>query len=146
MSWENEAPSGQSRSSSLSQGQEMQAGTSPLLRALGSDPAAPTPNFLFLQSATDIAQIRELQTQVEDVKKEKQSLQEKVIPAQPVAPLLRSGTLLGWRNLFLFLAFTAWLLSPSLLNWDGLTPGLPWGGHQQGLHPLTSVAVPTLLE
>ncbi|NXH08315.1 MY18B protein, partial [Loxia leucoptera] len=36
---------------------------------------------LIAQSATDIAQIRELQTQVEDVKKEKQSLQEKVIPA-----------------------------------------------------------------
>ncbi|NWH77246.1 MY18B protein, partial [Piaya cayana] len=33
---------------------------------------------LIAQSATDIAQIRELQTQVEDVKKEKQSLQEKV--------------------------------------------------------------------
>lgn len=59
----------------------VQAGTSPLLRALGSDSTAPTPNFLFPQSATDIAQIRELQTQVEDVKKEKQSLQEKVIPA-----------------------------------------------------------------
>lgn len=87
----------------------MQAGTSPLLRALGSDPAAPTPNFLFPQSATDIAQIRELQTQVEDVKKEKQSLQGKVIPAQPVAPLLRSGSSLGWRKLFLaeFLGFTS---------------------------------------
>ncbi|NXO41512.1 MY18B protein, partial [Locustella ochotensis] len=36
---------------------------------------------LIAQSATDIAQIRELQTQVEDVKKEKQGLQEKVIPA-----------------------------------------------------------------
>ncbi|NXF13162.1 MY18B protein, partial [Smithornis capensis] len=37
---------------------------------------------LIAQSATDIAQIRDLQTHVEDVKKEKQSLQEKVIPAQ----------------------------------------------------------------
>ncbi|NXW57660.1 MY18B protein, partial [Eurystomus gularis] len=41
---------------------------------------------LIAQSATDIAQIRELQTQVEDVKKEKQSLQEKVIPPQSAAP------------------------------------------------------------
>lgn len=46
----------------------------------------PLLGFLFLQSATDIAQIRELQAQVEDVKKEKQSLQEKVIPPQPLAP------------------------------------------------------------
>ncbi|NXF71201.1 MY18B protein, partial [Sclerurus mexicanus] len=37
---------------------------------------------LIAQSATDIAQIRELQTQVEDVKKEKQSLQEKLQAAQ----------------------------------------------------------------
>ncbi|NXW16286.1 MY18B protein, partial [Circaetus pectoralis] len=37
---------------------------------------------LIAQSATDIAQIRELQTQVEDVKKEKQSLQEKLHAAQ----------------------------------------------------------------
>lgn len=77
------------------------------------------------------------------MKKEKQSLQEKVIPAQPVAPLLRSGSSLGWRKLFLaeFLGFTAPLLPP-----PRLTPGLPWGGHQQGLHPLASVAVPALLE
>ncbi|XP_069727485.1 unconventional myosin-XVIIIb isoform X2 [Phaenicophaeus curvirostris] len=37
---------------------------------------------LIAQSATDIAQIRELQTKVEDVKKEKQSLQEKLQAAQ----------------------------------------------------------------
>ncbi|NXL04753.1 MY18B protein, partial [Mesembrinibis cayennensis] len=37
---------------------------------------------LIAQSAMDIAQIRELQTQVEDVKKEKQSLQEKLQAAQ----------------------------------------------------------------
>ncbi|NXK84514.1 MY18B protein, partial [Amazona guildingii] len=37
---------------------------------------------LIAQSAADIAQIRELQTQVEDVKKEKQSLQEKLQAAQ----------------------------------------------------------------
>ncbi|XP_023793617.1 unconventional myosin-XVIIIb [Cyanistes caeruleus] len=37
---------------------------------------------LIAQSATDIAQIRELQTQVEDVKKEKQGLQEKLQAAQ----------------------------------------------------------------
>ncbi|KAM9281004.1 unconventional myosin-XVIIIb [Morus bassanus] len=37
---------------------------------------------LIAQSATDIGQIRELQTQVEDVKKEKQSLQEKLQAAQ----------------------------------------------------------------
>ncbi|NXC67833.1 MY18B protein, partial [Anhinga anhinga] len=37
---------------------------------------------LIAQSATDIAQIRELQTQVEDVKKEKQCLQEKLQAAQ----------------------------------------------------------------
>ncbi|KFM09891.1 Unconventional myosin-XVIIIb, partial [Aptenodytes forsteri] len=37
---------------------------------------------LIAQSATDITQIRELQTQVEDVKKEKQSLQEKLQAAQ----------------------------------------------------------------
>ncbi|KFO75872.1 Unconventional myosin-XVIIIb, partial [Cuculus canorus] len=37
---------------------------------------------LIAQSATDIAQIRDLQTQVEDVKKEKQSLQEKLQAAQ----------------------------------------------------------------
>ncbi|NXI40756.1 MY18B protein, partial [Galbula dea] len=37
---------------------------------------------LIAQSATDIAQIRELQTQVEDVKKEKQSLQEKLQAVQ----------------------------------------------------------------
>ncbi|XP_014109148.1 PREDICTED: unconventional myosin-XVIIIb [Pseudopodoces humilis] len=37
---------------------------------------------LIAQSATDIAQIRELQTQVEDVKKEKQGLQDKLQAAQ----------------------------------------------------------------
>ncbi|XP_071618902.1 unconventional myosin-XVIIIb isoform X2 [Heliangelus exortis] len=37
---------------------------------------------LIAQSASDIAQIRELQTQVEDVKKEKQSLQEKAAQAR----------------------------------------------------------------
>ncbi|NXE52549.1 MY18B protein, partial [Casuarius casuarius] len=37
---------------------------------------------LIAQSATDIAQIRELQTQVEEVKKEKQSLQEKLGAAE----------------------------------------------------------------
>uniref|UniRef100_A0A8C2T7K5 Myosin XVIIIB n=1 Tax=Coturnix japonica TaxID=93934 RepID=A0A8C2T7K5_COTJA len=37
---------------------------------------------LIAQSATDIAQIQELQTQVEEVKKEKQSLQEKLLVAQ----------------------------------------------------------------
>lgn len=46
----------------------------------------PLLRLIFPQSATDIAQIRDLQTQVEDVKKEKQSLQEKVIPPQPIAP------------------------------------------------------------
>uniref|UniRef100_A0A8B9RRM7 Myosin motor domain-containing protein n=1 Tax=Accipiter nisus TaxID=211598 RepID=A0A8B9RRM7_9AVES len=40
---------------------------------------------LIAQSATDIAQIRDLQTQVEDVKKEKQSLQEKLHAAQAKA-------------------------------------------------------------
>ncbi|KAM7004605.1 unconventional myosin-XVIIIb [Passerculus sandwichensis] len=43
---------------------------------------------LIAQSATDIAQIRELQTQVEDVKKEKQSLQEKLQAAQARAAQL----------------------------------------------------------
>ncbi|KAM6246796.1 unconventional myosin-XVIIIb [Porphyrio hochstetteri] len=43
---------------------------------------------LIAQSATDIAQIRELQTQVEDVKKEKQSLQEKLQAAQARAASL----------------------------------------------------------
>ncbi|XP_054700668.1 unconventional myosin-XVIIIb [Grus americana] len=43
---------------------------------------------LIAQSATDIAQIRELQTQVEDVKKEKQSLQEKLQAAQARAARL----------------------------------------------------------
>lgn len=55
------------------------------LCAPSSRPSGPLPplGFFFPQSATDIAQIRELQTQVEDVKKEKQSLQEKVIPPPP---------------------------------------------------------------
>ncbi|NXS60980.1 MY18B protein, partial [Brachypteracias leptosomus] len=43
---------------------------------------------LIAQSATDIAQIRELQTQVEDVKKEKQNLQEKLQAAQARAASL----------------------------------------------------------
>ncbi|NXT64975.1 MY18B protein, partial [Chaetops frenatus] len=43
---------------------------------------------LIAQSAADIAQIRELQTQVEDVKKEKQSLQEKLQAAQARAAQL----------------------------------------------------------
>ncbi|NWQ93669.1 MY18B protein, partial [Burhinus bistriatus] len=43
---------------------------------------------LIAQSATDIAQIRELQTQVEDVKKEKQNLQEKLQAAQARAACL----------------------------------------------------------
>ncbi|KFO95843.1 Unconventional myosin-XVIIIb, partial [Calypte anna] len=43
---------------------------------------------LIAQSASDIAQIRELQTQVEDVKKEKQSLQEKLQAAQARAARL----------------------------------------------------------
>ncbi|NWX52898.1 MY18B protein, partial [Steatornis caripensis] len=43
---------------------------------------------LIAQSATDIAQIHELQTQVEDVKKEKQSLQEKLQAAQARAARL----------------------------------------------------------
>ncbi|NXJ01508.1 MY18B protein, partial [Psophia crepitans] len=43
---------------------------------------------LIAQSAADIAQIRELQTQVEDVKKEKQSLQEKLQAAQARAARL----------------------------------------------------------
>ncbi|XP_027508125.1 unconventional myosin-XVIIIb [Corapipo altera] len=43
---------------------------------------------LIAQSATDIAQIRELQTQVEDVKKEKQSLQEKLQAVQARAAQL----------------------------------------------------------
>ncbi|RLV99856.1 hypothetical protein DV515_00009406 [Chloebia gouldiae] len=43
---------------------------------------------LIAQSATDIAQIRELQMQVEDVKKEKQSLQEKLQAAQARAAQL----------------------------------------------------------
>ncbi|NXJ77140.1 MY18B protein, partial [Trogon melanurus] len=43
---------------------------------------------LIAQSATDIAQIRELQTQVEDVKKEKQCLQEKLQAAQARAARL----------------------------------------------------------
>ncbi|NXW40067.1 MY18B protein, partial [Nyctiprogne leucopyga] len=43
---------------------------------------------LIAQSATDITQIRELQTQVEDVKKEKQSLQEKLQAAQARAARL----------------------------------------------------------
>lgn len=50
-----------------------------LLQAPGLLPPA---GSLFPQSAADIAQIQELQTQVEDAKKEKQSLQEKVIPPQ----------------------------------------------------------------
>lgn len=62
--------------------------TLPMACARCSEPAGLLPqlHFLFAQSATDIAQIRELQTQVEDVKKEKQSLQEKVIPPHLVAP------------------------------------------------------------
>ncbi|NXU42146.1 MY18B protein, partial [Drymodes brunneopygia] len=43
---------------------------------------------LIAQSASDIAQIRELQTQVEDVKKEKQSLQEKLQATQARAAQL----------------------------------------------------------
>ncbi|KAM6112158.1 LOW QUALITY PROTEIN: unconventional myosin-XVIIIb [Pterocles gutturalis] len=43
---------------------------------------------LIAQSATDISQIRDLQTQVEDVKKEKQSLQEKLQAAQARAARL----------------------------------------------------------
>ncbi|KAM9219208.1 LOW QUALITY PROTEIN: unconventional myosin-XVIIIb [Leptosomus discolor] len=43
---------------------------------------------LIAQSATDITQIRELQTQVEDVKKEKQSLQEKLQAAEARAARL----------------------------------------------------------
>ncbi|XP_075291120.1 unconventional myosin-XVIIIb isoform X2 [Opisthocomus hoazin] len=43
---------------------------------------------LIAQSATDIAQIRELQTQVEDVKREKQSLQEKLQAAEARAARL----------------------------------------------------------
>ncbi|NXX22262.1 MY18B protein, partial [Podargus strigoides] len=43
---------------------------------------------LIAQSATDIAQIRDLQTQLEDVKKEKQSLQEKLQAAQARAARL----------------------------------------------------------
>ncbi|NXL57647.1 MY18B protein, partial [Chordeiles acutipennis] len=43
---------------------------------------------LIAQSATDITQIRELQTQVEDVKREKQSLQEKLQAAQARAERL----------------------------------------------------------
>ena len=56
--------------------------------ALRSEPSGLLPLLGFFppQSATDIAQIRELQTQVEDVKREKQSLQEKVIPPQSVPP------------------------------------------------------------
>ncbi|XP_068268386.1 unconventional myosin-XVIIIb isoform X2 [Nyctibius grandis] len=46
---------------------------------------------LIAQSATDIAQIQELQTQVEDVKKEKQSLQEKLQAAQARAALLEQS-------------------------------------------------------
>ncbi|KAM4891106.1 unconventional myosin-XVIIIb [Sylvia borin] len=46
---------------------------------------------LIAQSATDIAQIRELQTQVEDVKKEKQSLQEKLQTAQARAAQLEQS-------------------------------------------------------
>ncbi|TRZ04590.1 hypothetical protein HGM15179_022514 [Zosterops borbonicus] len=46
---------------------------------------------LIAQSATDIAQIRELQTQVEDVKKEKQSLQEKLQAAQARAAQLEQS-------------------------------------------------------
>ncbi|XP_061865638.1 unconventional myosin-XVIIIb [Colius striatus] len=46
---------------------------------------------LIAQSATDIAQIRELQTQVEDVKKEKQGLQEKLQAAQARAALLEQS-------------------------------------------------------
>uniref|UniRef100_A0A8C3P058 Myosin XVIIIB n=1 Tax=Cyanoderma ruficeps TaxID=181631 RepID=A0A8C3P058_9PASS len=46
---------------------------------------------LIAQSATDIAQIRELQTQVEDVKKEKQSLQEKLQAAQARAAELEQS-------------------------------------------------------
>lgn len=51
-------------------------------RTSGACRLLPPPGSLFPQSATDIAQIQELQTQVEDAKKEKQSLQEKVIPPQ----------------------------------------------------------------
>ncbi|XP_066056195.1 unconventional myosin-XVIIIb [Chamaea fasciata] len=47
---------------------------------------------LIAQSATDIAQIRELQTQVEDVKKEKQSLQEKLQAAQARAAQLEQSS------------------------------------------------------
>ncbi|NXT55979.1 MY18B protein, partial [Pluvianellus socialis] len=46
---------------------------------------------LIAQSATDIAQIRDLQTQVEDVKKEKQSLQEKLLAAQARAARLEQS-------------------------------------------------------
>lgn len=45
------------------------------------------------QSATDIAQIQELQTQVEEVKKEKQSLQEKVLSAWLLCTELSSESL-----------------------------------------------------
>ncbi|NXG74536.1 MY18B protein, partial [Baryphthengus martii] len=46
---------------------------------------------LIAQSATDIAQIRDLQVQVEDVKKEKQSLQEKLQAAQARAASLEQS-------------------------------------------------------
>uniref|UniRef100_A0A663MW64 Myosin XVIIIB n=1 Tax=Athene cunicularia TaxID=194338 RepID=A0A663MW64_ATHCN len=46
---------------------------------------------LIAQSATDIAQIQELQTQVEDAKKEKQSLQEKLQAAQARAARLEQS-------------------------------------------------------
>ncbi|XP_051490414.1 unconventional myosin-XVIIIb [Apus apus] len=46
---------------------------------------------LIAQSATDIAQIQELQMQVEDVKKEKQSLQEKLQAAQARAAQLEQS-------------------------------------------------------
>ncbi|NXF32329.1 MY18B protein, partial [Nyctibius bracteatus] len=46
---------------------------------------------LIAQSATDIAQIQELQTEVEDVKKEKQSLQEKLQAAQARAEHLEQS-------------------------------------------------------
>lgn len=55
------------------------SGACALLQAPG---LLPPPGSFFPQSATDIAQIQELQTQVEDAKKEKQSLREKVIPPQ----------------------------------------------------------------
>ncbi|NXW84993.1 MY18B protein, partial [Alopecoenas beccarii] len=46
---------------------------------------------LIAQSATDIAQIRDLQTQLEDAKKEKQSLQEKLQAAQARAARLEQS-------------------------------------------------------